>query len=70
MGCYKMPKECDVSGRRDSSPLLNFSERSSNLRPENCPLGSASGGSLPAWECLLQFDQSGLKREQEVGQYQ
>lgn len=41
MGCYKMPKECDVSGRKESSTLLNVSERSSNLRPENRPLGSA-----------------------------
>lgn len=38
MGCYKM---ANVSGRKEWSPLLNFSERSSNTRTENCPLGSA-----------------------------
>lgn len=41
MGCHKMAEEHDVSGRKEWSPLLNFSERSNNTRTENCPLGSA-----------------------------
>lgn len=41
MGCHEMAKEYNVSGRKEWSPLLNFSERSSTTRTENCPLGSA-----------------------------
>lgn len=41
MGCHKMAKDYNVSGRKKWSPLLNFPERSSNTRTENCSLGSA-----------------------------
>lgn len=41
MGCHKMAQENSVSGRQEWSTLLNFSERSSNTRTENCPLDLA-----------------------------
>lgn len=66
MGCHKMAKEYKVSGRKEWSTLLNFPERSSNMRTENCPLGSSKWRVLSASACLLQLDRSALKGEQQV----
>lgn len=41
MHCRKTAEEDSVSGRREWSTLLEFSERSSNMRTENCPLDLA-----------------------------